>query len=324
MAFMQVFQEPIAARHDTGVQHPERPARLDAVAKALLGLDLTPRTLAGSAWEERDDIIAFVQRLHEQRYVQRFRRACDSGRTYVDVVDCAISRDSFAAAAASAGCALAAADAVMVGPDRAAFSAMRPPGHHAEADRAMGFCFFNNIALAAERLIRHHGLTRIAIVDFDVHHGNGTQHLFDCRDDVLYISTHQHPATLYPGTGYEWERGAHGTPGEGFTINLPFHPRSGHAEAVQAYEQAVIPALEQYRPQALLISAGFDADERDGMASLNWRPETFATITQRLVEVAARHCGGRIVSALEGGYDTSALWEGLNRHLSAIMSPTNG
>jgi len=321
---MQVFQEPIAAQHDTGLQHPERPARLDAVARALLGLDLTPQTLAGSAWGEMDEVIAFVQRLHEPRYVERFRRGCASGRAYVDVVDCAICGDSFAAAAASAGCALAAADAVMTGPDGAAFSAMRPPGHHAEANRAMGFCFFNNIAIAAERLIRDHGLTRVAIVDFDVHHGNGTQHLFDSRDDVLYISTHQHPATLYPGTGYEWERGVRGTPGEGLTINVPLRPGSGHAEALRAYDQTVIPALDQYRPQVLLISAGFDADERDPLASLNWTPETTASITQSLVEVAARHCDGRIVTVLEGGYDTGALCEGLDRHLSAIMSRTNG
>ena len=321
---MQVFQEPIAAAHDTGVHHPERPARLDAVANALLGLGLTPRSLSGSAWEEPDDVIAFVQRVHEDRYVRRFRRACESGRAYVDVVDCAISRGSFDAATASAACALAAADAVMAGPDSAAFSAMRPPGHHAEADRAMGFCFFNNIALAAERLIRHHGLSRVAIVDFDVHHGNGTQHIFDCRNDVLYISTHQHPATLYPGTGYEWERGTHGTPGEGFTINLPLRPGTGHTEALQAYDQVAIPVLDRYGPQALLISAGFDADERDPLASLNWRPETIASITQRLVEVSARHCGGKIVTVLEGGYDTGALCEGLDRHLSAIMSRTNG
>lgn len=321
---MQVFQEPIAARHDTGLSHPERPARLDAVATALAGLDLTPKTLAGSAWEDVEDVIAFVQRLHEPRYVERFRRACTSGRPYVDVVDCAISLDSFAAAAAAAGCALAAADAVMAEPDGAAFSAMRPPGHHAESDRAMGFCFFNNVAMAAERLIRHHGLSRVAIVDFDVHHGNGTQHLFDRRDDVLYISTHQHPATLYPGTGYEWERGVRGTPGAGFTINIPLRLGSGHAEALRAYDEAVIPALDQYRPQVLLISAGFDADERDPLASLNWTPETIAGITRRLVDVAARLCGGKIVTVLEGGYDTGALCEGLDRHLSAIMSRTNG
>lgn len=188
----------------------------------------------------------------------------------------------------------------------------------------MGFCFFNNIALAAERLIREHGLSRVAIVDFDVHHGNGTQHLFESRADVLYVSTHQHPATLYPGTGYEWERGRRGTPGEGFTINIPLRPGSGHGEAIQTYERDVIPALDQYRPEVLLISAGFDADERDPLASLRWRPETYEIITRRLVEIANIHCEGKIVTVLEGGYDTGALSEGLDRHLSAIMSRTNG
>lgn len=321
---MQVFQEAIAARHDTGLQHPERASRLDAVARAMVELELTPRTLAGTAWAEREEIIAFAQHLHDRRYIERFRQACATGRAYVDVVDCAICRDSFAAAAASAGCALAAADAVMRGPDGVAFSAMRPPGHHAEADRAMGFCFFNNIALAAERLIRFHGLSRVAIVDFDVHHGNGTQHLFEARSDVLYVSSHQHPATLYPGTGYEWECGARGTPGEGFTINIPLRPGSGHAEAIEAYEQIARPALDRYQPQALLISAGFDADERDPLASLRWRPETYETITRLLVEIADIHCDGKIVTVLEGGYDTGALSEGLARHLSAIMSRTNG
>ncbi|MCC6906799.1 MAG: histone deacetylase [Phycisphaerales bacterium] len=321
---MLVFQEPIAARHDTGLHHPERAARLDAVASALLELDLQPHGLHGTDWADPEEVIAFVQRLHERTYVARFRRACETGRAYLDVVDCTISPDSFAAAAAAAGCALAAADAVMRGPHRAAFSAMRPPGHHAEADRAMGFCFFNNVALAAERLLVDHGLQRVAIVDFDVHHGNGTQHLFEARGDVLYISTHQHPATLYPGTGYEWERGARGTPGEGCTINIPLRPGCGHGEALRTYESGVIPALEQYRPEALLLSAGFDADERDPLAALRWRPQTFEMISGLLAEAAASHCGGRIVTVLEGGYDTGALSEGLKGHLSAIISRING
>lgn len=321
---MRVFQEPVAARHDTGLQHPERPGRLDAVAQALDRVSLPLCRLEGSAWSRPDEIIEFVQHLHEPRYVARFRDACTSGRHYVDVVDCAICPDSFDAATAAAGCALAAADSVAEGPDVAAFSAMRPPGHHAESNRAMGFCFFNNIALAAERLIRHHGVLRIAIVDFDVHHGNGTQHLFDARNDVLYISTHQHPATLYPGTGYEWERGTPGTPGDGFTLNLPLRPGSGSAEVIHLYEQFVVPALTRYRPEVLLISAGFDADERDPLAELRWHPETYGVITELLAGVAAKHCGGRIVTVLEGGYDTGALCEGLERHLSAMISRTNG
>lgn len=187
----------------------------------------------------------------------------------------------------------------------------------------MGFCFFNNAALAAERLIRTHGLARIAVVDFDVHHGNGTQHLFESRGDVLYISTHQHPATLYPGTGYEWERGTRGTPGEGCTLNIPLAPGSGHAEAIEAYERLARPALDRYRPEALVISAGFDADARDPLASLRWTPATYEAIGMLLADAAAELAGGRIVTVLEGGYDTGALKEGLDRHLSAIMSRIN-
>jgi len=321
---MQVFQEPIAARHDTGANHPERPQRLDAVNEALSDLGLIARSLAGTRWAEADETIAFISTLHEPRYIERFRRACADGRSYMDVVDCAICPESFHAAVAAAGCALAAADAAMSGSGTAAFSAMRPPGHHAEADRAMGFCFFNNIALAAQRLIEAHGLERVAIVDFDVHHGNGTQHLFESRGDVLYLSTHQHPATLYPGTGYEWERGTRGTPGEGCTLNIPLAPGSGHAEALDAFGRLVVPALKHYRPQALLVSAGFDAEARDPLAMLRWTPETYRAISALLADAAAELAAGRIVTVLEGGYDTGALKEGLTQHLAAIDSRLNG
>lgn len=320
---MHVFYEDIAMQHDTGPEHPERPERLAAVREAVASLNLTMRTLAGTAWSDAGETIAFAGRLHDHGYISRFRRACEEGRRYIDTVDCAICAASFDAAAASAGCALAAADSIMAGSDPAAFSAMRPPGHHAEADRAMGFCFFNNAALAAERLIRTHGLARIAVVDFDVHHGNGTQHLFESRGDVLYISTHQHPATLYPGTGYEWERGTRGTPGEGCTLNIPLAPGSGHAEAIEAYERLARPALDRYRPEALVISAGFDADARDPLASLRWTPATYEAIGTLLANAAAELARGRIVTVLEGGYDTGALKEGLDRHLSAIMSRIN-
>lgn len=320
---MLVFQDAAAQRHDTGPHHPERAARLDAVADALASLDLAPRTLAGTRWSDPQETIAFISTLHEVGYIERFRSACLEGRPYLDVVDCAIGPASFDAAVAAAACALAAADAVMIGPGSSAFSAMRPPGHHAEADRAMGFCFFNNVALAAQRLIAAHAQARVAIVDFDVHHGNGTQHLFENRGDVLYISTHQHPATLYPGTGYEWERGRRGTPGEGRTLNIPLPPGSGHAEAIDAFDRLVLPALAAYRPQTILVSAGFDAEARDPLAGLRWTPTTYEAVAQRLADAAVKLAAGRIVTVLEGGYDTHALREGLARYLGAIRSRLN-
>ncbi len=320
---MQVFQEPAAHRHETGPHHPERPARLDAVADALASLGLSVQPLAGTRWSDPQETIGFISTLHEVRYIERFRRSCREGRSYLDVVDCAICAASFEAAVAAAGCALAAADAVMVGGGSTALSAMRPPGHHAEADRAMGFCFFNNAALAAQRLLAAHALARVAIVDFDVHHGNGTQHLFESRGDVLYISTHQHPATLYPGTGYEWERGRRGTPGENLTLNIPLSPGSGHAEAIEAIDRLVLPALAAYGPQAILVSAGFDADARDPLAALRWTPATYGSIARRLADAAAELAGGRIVTVLEGGYDTHALREGLTTYLDAIRTRLN-
>lgn len=182
----------------------------------------------------------------------------------------------------------------------------------------MGFCLFNNVALAAEHLIRRYGLQRIAIVDFDVHHGNGTQHLFESRGDVYYVSLHEHPSTCYPGTGFEWERGTRGTPGEGRTLNVPLWAGTGDADAIKGCAELIVPELEAYRPEFVLISAGFDADARDPLADLRWTPRAYREITRTLAEVADRHAEGRIVSVLEGGYDLAALSEGVEAHLNAL------
>ena len=315
---MLVFQDPRTALHDTGPGHPERPERLEAVQRALDALGLTPVAPDRYAWGDDAKVLDAARRVHSAHYVRRLEHACRSGARYIDAIDSAISRGSFDAALGAAACTLAAVDAVMRGDAAIAFSAMRPPGHHCERDRSMGFCLLNNAAVAAQHLIDAHGLSRIAIVDFDVHHGNGTQHIFEDRADVFYVSTHQHPSTLYPGTGYEWEVGTRGTPGYGYTLNIPLPPGSGHREALAAFDDRILPRLGEYRPEFLLVSAGFDTDRRDPLASLAWTTATFHDVSRRLARVSANCDCGRIVSILEGGYDTVALTEGVEAHLAAI------
>jgi acetoin utilization deacetylase AcuC-like enzyme len=197
-----------------------------------------------------------------------------------------------------------------------AFAAVRPPGHHAEPDRAMGFCLFANISIAARYLQRARGVGKIAIVDFDVHHGNGTQAVFESDPSVLFISLHQDPRTCYPGTGYAAEMGT--GPGSGFTLNIPFLPGAGDEEYRLAMRQQVIPKLDAFRPEFLLISAGFDAHRDDPLAQIDLTEDAFGEMTRMLVEVANAHCGGRIVSALEGGYDLRALGRSVVQHLIGL------
>lgn len=313
-----VFHDPAALLHDTGPGHPERIERITTVMGQIQTAGRAVRLPADFGWDSEPNLRATVLNLHTAEYVQRIESAIRAHARYLDCIDSAICPQSLQAAYSAVGCALAATDAVMSGRCTNAFSAMRPPGHHAEADHSMGFCLFNNVALAAEHLIRRHGLQRIAIVDFDVHHGNGTQHLFESRGDVYYVSLHEHPSTCYPGTGFEWERGTRGTPGEGRTLNVPLWAGTGDAEALRACAELVVPELEAYRPEFVLISAGFDADARDPLADLRWTPRAFEEITRMLAGVAGRHAQGRIVSVLEGGYDLAALSEGVDAHLTAL------
>jgi acetoin utilization deacetylase AcuC-like enzyme len=224
-----------------------------------------------------------------------------------------MSPGSAEAALRSAGAVMAAVDAVMDGRIANGFCAVRPPGHHAERDRAMGFCLFNNIAVGALHARAVHGLRRIAVVDFDVHHGNGTQDIFFDDPDLFYGSTHQWP--LYPGTGSRDERGVAGN-----VVNAPLAPEAGGREFRAAFEQTLLPALDSFSPQFLFISAGFDAHEADPLASLRLDEEDFAWATHRLCEIAAWHCGGRVVSALEGGYDLAALARSVAAHMNALSA----
>jgi acetoin utilization deacetylase AcuC-like enzyme len=242
---------------------------------------------------------------------------CEVGGGVLDLGDTPVGPESYEVALLSLGSALRACDAVMKGEVTRAFSAARPPGHHAEPDRAMGFCLFSNIAIAARHAQRAYGLERVAIVDFDVHHGNGTQAAFESDRSVMFISLHQHPRTCYPGTGYEWEIGT--GPGRGYTVNIPFDPGSDDADYLRVIDERVVPELDEFRPQLLLISAGFDAHREDPLAHMNLSDECYELMTRHVVSVADQHCGGRVVSVLEGGYSLAALGRSVVRHLIGLL-----
>ena len=255
--------------------------------------------------------------VHTPGHLARVRHACSLGGV-LDQGDTPTERRSYATALLSAGAAVTACDAVMTGRVRRAFAAGRPPGHHAEPDRAMGFCLFANVAVAARHLQRAHGVGRIAIVDFDVHHGNGTQAAFYDDPSVLFVSLHQHPRTCYPGTGYAHETGV--GDGLGTTLNIPFQPGAGDDEYLAAVDGPVAAALARFRPDVLLISAGFDAHHDDPLANIHLSEEGFGRMTAKLVTAADALCGGRVISVLEGGYNLRALGRSVVRHLVALQA----
>jgi acetoin utilization deacetylase AcuC-like enzyme len=257
--------------------------------------------------------------VHPPQYIQQIQRACAASEI-LDHGDTPVGPTSFATALLAVGAGLVCCDAVMTGRVKRAFAAVRPPGHHAEPDRAMGFCLFSNLAIAARYIQKKHGAARLAIVDFDVHHGNGTQAVFYTDPSVLFISLHQHPATCYPGTGYEEETGRGA--GRGSTLNIPLHPGGGDAEYLEAMELHVLPKLEDFRPQVLLLSAGFDAHADDPLAQMKMSDDGFDAITRALVAFANHQCSGRIVSILEGGYNLRALGHSVVRHLVAMNDGT--
>lgn len=291
--------------HVTPEGHPERVARLEALLPALEGLDV----MAVKAPLAADDDLL---RVHPAAYVNALKDAePDAGFAQIDG-DTFLSPGSIAGAMRAAGGAVRAVDMVLGGEAANAFCAMRPPGHHAETATAMGFCLFGNVALAAKHALDHHGLERVAVVDFDVHHGNGTQDLLWDEARALFISSHQSP--LWPGSGRPDETGAHGN-----VMNLPLGPGSGGAEMRAAYADQVFPRLRSFRPQLLLISAGFDAHAADPLAQLQWQTEDFRWLTAELCALAAEICEGRVVSCLEGGYDLEALAASGRAHLEELV-----
>ena len=303
-----LFTHPACELHDPGPGHPESPARLRAVlaaleAPAFAGL---ARHAAPLATEEQ------ILRVHPPELIHHLLGAVpQEGYAMVDG-DTILSPGSAEAALRAAGALCAAVDAVMKGDARNAFCAVRPPGHHAEPDTAMGFCLFNNVAIGALHARAAHGLTRIAVVDFDVHHGNGTQAAFEQDADLFFASSHQSP--LYPGSGSVVERGV------GNIFNAPLPPGSGSEEFRKAWAERLLPALRAFKPEFILISAGFDAHEDDPLANLNLTDEDYAWITREIMGIADDCCGGRVVSTLEGGYDLEALARSVSAHVGEISN----
>ena len=303
-----VISHPACLDHNMGEGHPERPDRVRAIERALeseafqmLTRDVAPRA---------DD--SAIARVHPQDYIDAIRAAAPKhGRIALDA-DTSMSTGTFEAALRAAGGAVFAVDEVMSGKARNAFVSTRPPGHHAEVATPMGFCFFNNAAIAARHAQKAHGAERVAIMDFDVHHGNGTQHIFWDDPSVIYASTHQMPH--YPGTGAVRERGEHNQ-----IVNAPLRSGDGGEAFREAMETAILPRLEAFAPDLVIISAGFDAHRRDPLGNLNLVEADFAWATRKLMGVARSHAHERVVSVLEGGYDLEGLSRSVAAHVTALM-----
>ena len=304
-----LITHPACLMHDTGMHHPERPERLRYVLRALEAPEFASLLREAAPLAP----IEAIRAVHTDAHVDAMLAlAPPPGQLQQIDADTVASPGTLEAALRAAGGAMLAVDAVMQGRARAAFAATRPPGHHAEPDRAMGFCLFSNAAIAAQHARAKYGLKRIAVVDFDVHHGNGTQACFEDDADLFYASSHQYPC--YPGTGGRGERGVAGN-----IVNAPLPPGSGSAAFRAAWERELIPALRAFAPELLIISAGFDAHKADPLAALEVETEDFHWLTAALMDVADECCGGRVVSLLEGGYDLDALAVSAAAHTRALM-----
>ena len=303
-----LISHPACLLHLTPAGHPERPDRLRAVEAALEAekFQMLARVEAPRAPLET------IALCHPMDYIEALRDAVPAeGIVHLDA-DTSMSPGSFEAALRAAGGAIHAVDEVVAQKAANAFVATRPPGHHAETARPMGFCFFDNAGIAARHAQNKHGIARAAIVDFDVHHGNGSQEIFWADKTVMYCSTHQMP--LFPGTGAIGESGDYNT-----VVNAPLRPGDGAEKFRDAFDSRILPRLAEFRPELVIISAGFDAHYRDPLANINLEEADFAWATQKIMEVADRHAGGRVVSLLEGGYDLQALGNSVAAHVNALM-----
>lgn len=299
-------------KHLTGRGHPESPERLRVLMETLASDGLLNRLTALTPQPAPVETVLLV---HAPHYVQWVEAKCREGAQCLDQGDTFVCADSYHIALLAVGAVTAAADWVMGAEYRRAFCAVRPPGHHAERDRPLGFCLFNNVAICAKYLQTTHGIKKILIVDWDVHHGNGTQNTFYADPSVLYFSTHQYPH--YPGTGPESERGE--AKGEGYTINVPLPSGTGDEELLAAFRDKLVPAAEAFHPDMILISAGFDTHVNDPLAGLRVTTEGFAEMTRIVAALAETHCHGRIISVLEGGYDLKAMPVSVGAHLRALL-----
>jgi acetoin utilization deacetylase AcuC-like enzyme len=302
-------------RHCTGPDHPEIPDRLLAALRGIEAAGLIPHLtlLKGSPAKMK-----WLEAVHSPRHIMRFEEACLLDMGEFDHPDNQICTETYDVALLAVGGIIEAVRMVMEGRLENAFCAVRPPGHHAEVNKAIGFCFFNNIAVAARYLQEEWHLQRIGIIDFDVHHGNGTQHIFEADSSVFYYSIHEHPSFCFPGTGREFETGCDA--GCGFTLNSPVLPGKGDKEYTECLERDLVPAFDRFQPEVILVSAGFDAHKDDDMSGMNLSTKGFSTLMETIMELAEKHSGGRVISILEGGYSLERLPELIANHVRILLS----
>jgi len=312
MPTVGIVTSPVFVEHDTGPMHPETAQRLIAIDRLLDSRGLRDRLKQLPLRDAtREELLA----VHSLAHVKRIESTSGIRSAALDL-DTPVSARSYAAALLAAGSCCEAVEQVCAGAVNSAFALVRPPGHHAERDRAMGFCLFNNVAIAAQHALNALGLERVAIVDWDVHHGNGTQHAFEDIDRVLYVSTHRSP--FYPGSG-DFDEVGRGS-GEGCTLNLPLSYGHGDGDFLALFDQVICPVLLEYEPQLVLVSAGFDTHHADPLGGMSCTPAGYAQMTQRLLEVADQCCGGRMFLTLEGGYDLLGEAESVCEVLEMLLS----
>jgi len=304
--------------HDTGDYHPEAAERLEAVYKGIEDagllplLTLIPASPANMKW---------IEAVHDIGYIRRFEELCLHGHRTFDYPDNQMCFETFEIATLAVGGILKAADMLMEGDIDNAFCAVRPPGHHAEVNQAMGFCYFNNIAICARYLQQQWGIGRVAIFDFDVHHGNGTQHIFEQDPTVFYYSSHEHPSFAFPGTGRVFEKG--NGPGTGYTRNYPLLPGQGDDEYDKMLKEDFLPAIDEFAPEIILVSTGFDAHEDDDMSGISLSTDGFSRIMKTVMQMADAHADGRLISILEGGYSLKRLPELARNHIAVLLGKDN-
>lgn len=301
-------------QHDTGPYHPEAPDRLSAIFSGLERAGLLSKLIRLEACMAE---MKWIEAVHDKQYIERFKSVCQSGTNSFECEDNQLCYQTYDIARLAVGGVLNASRQVMDGVLDNVFCAVRPPGHHAEADRSMGFCYFNNVAIAARYIQSEWGIQRIGIMDFDVHHGNGTQSIFESDPTVFYYSIHEHPSFAFPGTGRAFEKGSGN--GVGFTRNYPVLPGQGDDEYISIMDTDFTPLMDQYAPEVMLVSAGFDAHVDDDMSGISLTTDGFTYVMERIVDIANKHSGGRIISVLEGGYSLRRLPELVNNHIEILL-----
>lgn len=303
--------DPIFLEHDTGGGHPECAQRLTVTMDYLQKQPWFEQLRLSSP---RDADQKWIETVHGNDYILHAKQTCESGAPFLDVMDVSICKRSFDVALEAAGGVLELADQLMAGNINNGFALLRPPGHHAEKDMALGFCLFNNVAILARYLQRQHGFDKILILDWDVHHGNGTQHTFEEDPSVLYISTHQYP--FYPGTGAYTETGT--GRGKGATLNCPMPAGSADKDYEQVFSEQILPKIDEFKPEIVIVSAGFDAHKDDPLADICLSTDFYTWMTQRVMEKADQYANGRLISVLEGGYNLKALPHCIAVHLTTM------